>query len=88
MLSLERLGHERSPRGDRQVLSWAWTSLRARPRVMAQRLPEGPASVLWRLPQDTLQLFLGQRLGGLWGGRGAFTLRRPLLLWVELAVSE
>lgn len=51
--------------------------------------PRGAAPCLCRRRlQETLQLFRGQRLGGLWGGRAAFTLRRPLLLCAELAASE
>lgn len=77
---------------DRQVLSGPGAGSRVRPASVAwdclASLPEGPVSVLGRRLQETLQLFLGQRLGGLWGGRVAFTLRRPLLLWVALVVRE
>lgn len=73
---------------DRQVLSRAWNGLPRPTCDGSEPLAEGPVSVSWRLPQETLQLFRGQRLGGLWGGRVAFAFRRLLLLWVELVVRE
>lgn len=41
-----------------------------------------------RPPQETLQLFLVQRLGGLWGRWAAFAFRRLVLLWPELVARE
>lgn len=46
-----------------------------------------PSSAL-HPPQETLQLFLEQRLGGLWGRWVPLAFRRLVLLWLELEARE